>query len=102
MTSYADFYRQSIDQPEAFWTEQAKLIDWHKPFTRVCNDDNPPFARWYEGGQTNLCHNAVDRHLKDKPDQVALIYVSSETGVEKTYTFRELHAEVQRMPRWSR
>jgi len=97
MTSYADFYRQSIDQPEAFWTEQAKLIDWHKPFTRVCNDDNPPFARWYEGGQTNLCHNAVDRHLKDKPDQAALIYVSSETGVEKTYTFRELHAEVQRM-----
>lgn len=97
MTSYADFYRQSIDQPEAFWTEQAKLIDWHKPFTRVCNDDKPPFVHWYEGGQTNLCHNAVDRHLKDRPDQAALIYVSSETGVEKTYSFRELHAEVQRM-----
>ncbi|MEP6770198.1 MAG: acetyl-coenzyme A synthetase N-terminal domain-containing protein, partial [Polaromonas sp.] len=97
MTRYADFYRQSIDQPEAFWTEQAKLIDWHKPFTRVCNDDKPPFVHWFEGGQTNLCHNAVDRHLKDRPDQAALIYVSSETGVEKTYTFRELHAEVQRM-----
>jgi propionyl-CoA synthetase len=97
MTSYADFYRQSIDQPEAFWTEQAKLIDWHKPFTRVCNDDNPPFVHWYEGGQTNLCHNAVDRHLKDRPDQAALIYVSSETGIEKTYSFQELHAEVQRM-----
>jgi propionyl-CoA synthetase len=97
MTSYADFYRQSIDQPDAFWTEQAKLIDWHKPFTRVCNDDKPPFAQWYEGGQTNLCHNAVDRHLKDRPDQAALIYVSSETGIEKTYTFRELHVEVQRM-----
>ena len=96
-TSYADFYRQSIDQPEAFWAEQAKLIDWHKPFTRVCNDDKPPFVRWFEGGQTNLCHNAVDRHLKDRPDQAALIYVSSETGVENTYTFRELHAEVQRM-----
>ena len=97
MTSYADFYRQSIDQPDAFWTEQAKLIDWHKPFTRVCNDDKPPFAQWYEGGQTNLCHNAVDRHLKDRADQAALIYVSSETGIEKTYTFRELHVEVQRM-----
>jgi len=97
MTSYADFYRQSIDQPDAFWTEQAKLIDWHKPFTRVCNDDNPPFAQWYEGGQTNLCHNAVDRHLKDRPDQAALIYVSSETGIEKTYSFKELHVEVQRM-----
>ncbi|MBW8722344.1 MAG: propionate--CoA ligase [Polaromonas sp.] len=97
MTSYADFYRQSIAQPDAFWTEQAKLIDWHKPFTRVCNDDEPPLAQWYEGGQTNLCHNAVDRHLKDRGDQAALIYVSSETGVEKTYTFKELHVEVQRM-----
>ena len=96
-TTYADFYRQSIDQPDAFWTEQAKLIDWFKPFTRVCNYDKPPFAHWYEGGQTNLCHNAVDRHLKDRADQAALIYVSSETGVEKTYSFKELHLEVQRM-----
>ena len=96
-TTYADFYRQSIDQPDAFWTEQAKLIDWHKPFTRVCNYDNPPFVHWFEGGQTNLCHNAVDRHLKDRADQAALIYVSSETSVEKTYSFKELHLEVQRM-----
>ena len=96
-TSYADFYRQSIDQPDVFWTEQAKLIDWFKPFTRICNYDNPPFAHWYEGGQTNLCHNAVDRHLKDRADQAALIYVSSETGQEKTYSFAELHVEVQRM-----
>ena len=97
MTSYADFYRQSIDQPDAFWTEQASLIDWFKPFTRVCNDDNPPFTRWFEGGQTNLCHNAVDRHLPSRSDQAALIYISSETGQEKTYTFKDLHAEVQRM-----
>lgn len=97
MTSYADFYRQSIDQPDAFWTEQAALIDWFKPFTRVCNYDNPPFARWFEGGQTNLCHNAVDRHLPNRSNQAALIYVSSETGQEVTYTFKDLHAEVQRM-----
>ena len=96
-TTYAEFYRQSIDQPDAFWTEQAKLIDWHKPFTRVCNYDNPPFVHWYEGGQTNLCHNAVDRHLEARGKQAALIYVSSETGVEKTYSFEELHLEVQRM-----
>ena len=96
-TTYADFYRQSIDQPDAFWSEQATLIDWFKPFTRVCNYDKPPFVHWYEGGQTNLCHNAVDRHLKDRADQAALIYVSSETGVEKTYSFKELHLEVQRM-----
>ena len=97
MTSYADFYRQSIDQPDAFWTEQAKLIDWQQPFTRVCNHDKPPFVHWFEGGTTNLCHNAVDRHLLDRADQAALIYVSTETGVEKTYSFAELHAEVQRM-----
>ena len=96
-THYTDFYRQSIDQPDAFWAEQSKLIEWHKPFDRVCNYDNPPFANWYEGGQTNLCHNAVDRHLKDRPGQAALIAVSSETGLEKTYTFTDLHAEVQRM-----
>ncbi|WP_426148675.1 propionate--CoA ligase [Polaromonas sp. DSR2-3-2] len=97
MTSYADFYRQSIDQPDAFWAEQAGLIEWHKPFDRVCNYDNPPFVNWYEGGQTNLCHNAVDRHLKDRAGQAALIAVSSETGSEKTYTFQDLHGEVQRM-----
>ena len=97
MTRYSDFYRQSIDQPDAFWAEQARLIEWHKPFDRVYNYDNPPFVKWYEGGLTNLCHNAVDRHLKDRATQAALIAVSSETGLEKTYTFTDLHAEVQRM-----
>ena len=97
MSNYAEFYRQSINQPDAFWAEQAGLIEWHKPFDRVCNYDNPPFARWFEGGLTNLCHNAVDRHLKERADQPALIAVSSETGLEKTYTFADLHAEVQRM-----
>ena len=95
--SYADFYRQSIDQPDAFWTEQAKLIDWFAPFTQVCNYDKPPFVNWFEGGKTNLCHNAVDRHLVTRGGQAALIYVSSETGIEKTYSFNELHLEVQRM-----
>ena len=97
MTSYHDFYQQSIDQPDVFWTEQSKLIDWFTPFNRVCNNDTPPFTHWFEGGTTNLCHNAVDRHLATRADQAALIYVSSETGVEKTYTFAELHLEVQRM-----
>jgi len=94
---YADFYRQSIDQPDAFWTEQAQLIDWFKPFERVCNYDKPPFVHWFEGGLSNLCHNAVDRHLKDRSDQAALIAISTETGSEKSYSFAELHREVQRM-----
>ena len=96
-SSYADFYKQSVDQPDTFWTEQAKLIDWFAPFTRVCNNDSPPFTHWFEGGKTNLCHNAIDRHLATRGSQAALIYVSSETGVEKTYSFNELHLEVQRM-----
>lgn len=95
--SYADFYRQSIEQPDAFWTEQAKLIDWFKPFERVCNYDKPPFVHWFEGGLSNLCYNAVDRHLKDRADQAALIAISTETGSEKSYSFAELHREVQRM-----
>ncbi|WP_439519215.1 propionate--CoA ligase [Hydrogenophaga sp.] len=94
---YAEFYRRSMEDRDAFWTEQAALVDWEKPFDRVCNHDNPPFARWFEGGQINLCHNAVDRHLKDRAEQNALIFVSTEIDAERTYSFRELHAEVQHM-----
>jgi propionyl-CoA synthetase len=94
---YADFHRRSLEDRDGFWAEQAHLIDWHRPFTRVCNQDNPPFTRWFEGGQTNLCHNAVDRHLKDRAQQNALIFVSTETDKERVYSFAELHAEVQRM-----
>jgi len=95
--NYADFHRRSLDDRDAFWSEQAALIDWHTPFTQVCDYSNPPFANWFVGGTTNLCHNAVDRHLATRADQNALIFVSTETGVEHCYSFRELHAEVQRM-----
>ena len=97
MTTFADFHHRSITDRDAFWAEQAKLIDWHKEPQQICDYSKPPFAKWFVGGATNLCHNAVDRHLKDRGDQAALIYVSTETGIEKTYSFRELHAEVQRM-----
>ena len=96
-STFAEFHRRSLSDPDAFWSEQARLIDWHKPFNKVCDYSRPPFARWFIGGQTNLCHNAVDRHLLERPDQPALICVSTETGQERVYTFRELHAEVQRM-----
>ena len=94
---FDDFHRRSIEERDAFWAEQARRIDWHVPPQRICDYDNPPFARWFVGGQTNLCHNAVDRHLAERPDQNALIAISTETGTEKVYTYRELHAEVQRM-----
>jgi propionyl-CoA synthetase len=96
-TGYAEFHRRSIEDRDAFWAEQAALIDWHTPFTQVCDYSNPPFARWFVGGTTNLCHNAVDRHLATRGDEPALIHVSTETGSERTYTYNELHAEVQRM-----
>ncbi len=97
MGSYSDFHRRSIEQPEAFWAEQAKLVDWHKPFGKVLDFSRPPFAKWFNGGETNLCHNAIDRHLAARAGQKALVYVSTEVDQERSYTFVELHREVQRV-----
>jgi propionyl-CoA synthetase len=97
MTTYADFHSRSLNERDAFWSEQAQLVDWHTPPQQVCDYSKPPFAKWFVGGTTNLCHNAVDRHLKERADQAALIFVSTETNEERVYSFRELHAEVQRM-----
>ncbi len=97
MTAYAEFHRRSIEDRDGFWAEQAQRIEWHTPPTQICDYSNPPFARWFVGGTTNLCHNAVDRHLKDRAQQNALIAVSTETNNERAYTFAELHHEVQCM-----
>jgi propionyl-CoA synthetase len=96
MGAYQEFHKRSIAQREAFWSEQAALIDWHRPFDRVLDYSRPPFARWFVGGETNLCHNAIDRHLAARGGQAALVYISTETGQQASYTFRELHAEVNR------
>src|SRR6476620_11927984 len=93
---YAEFYRRSIDEPDAFWAEQARLVYWQRPPERICDNSRPPFTRWFAGGTTNLCHNAVDRHLPARGEQAALIAVSTETDSERIYSYRELHAEVQR------
>ncbi|HYP82567.1 propionate--CoA ligase [Variovorax sp.] len=95
-SSYAAFYARSIETPEAFWSEQAALIDWQTPPKRILDADDPPFVKWFAGGTTNLCHNAVDRHLAQRADQAALIHVSTETGTERTYTYRQLHEQVVR------
>lgn len=95
--SYAEVHARSLADREAYWAEQANRIEWHTPPTRVCDNDQPPFTKWYSGGTTNLCHNAVDRHAAQRPHEPALIYVSTETGQEKVYTWAELLAEVQRM-----
>jgi propionyl-CoA synthetase len=91
---YAEFYRRSIEDPDGFWTEQARYIDWKAPFERVLDYSRPPFARWFVGGRTNLCHNAVDRHLSTRGDQLALVWISTETDQRRTFTYRELHEEV--------
>jgi propionyl-CoA synthetase len=97
MTTYREFHRRSIEAPEDFWRDEARRIHWETPFDTVLDRSNPPFARWFVGGRTNLCHNAVDRHLAQRAQQNALVYVSTETGIERRYTYAELHAEVNRM-----
>jgi propionyl-CoA synthetase len=97
MTTYKEYHAKSLRDPAGFWSEQARLIDWHQPFSQVLDYSKPPFAKWFVGGTTNLAHNAIDRHLATRGDQPALIYVSTETGDEKTYTYRQLFREVNRM-----
>ena len=94
MSTYREFHRHSLSDREGFWAEQAKLIDWHKPFGKVLDYSRPPFARWFVGGETNLCHNALDRHLEVRGAQKALIYISTETGEERSYSYKELFREV--------
>ena len=91
---YEDLYRRSIEQPEAFWAEAATAIDWNTPPHTILEYDHPPFRKWFVGGTTNLCHNAVDRHLAERGDQLALVGWSSETGSVRELTFRQLHREV--------
>lgn len=94
--NYAEFHQQSVTDPQVFWTEEAKLIDWHQPFAQVLDYSNPPFAKWFVGGSTNLCHNAVDRWVATQGDKPALIAISTETNTEKVFSFVELQAEVNR------
>ncbi|MBX3692857.1 propionate--CoA ligase [Dokdonella sp.] len=91
---YEDVYRRSIEDAEAFWAEQAEAIHWHVRPRAILEYDKPPFRRWFVGGETNLCFNAVDRHLEARSEQLALVAVSSETGITRELTYRELHREV--------
>ncbi len=95
--TYAELHQRSLHDRDAYWREQAQRIDWHRPFHKVCDTSQPPFAKWFVGGQLNLCHNAVDRHVPHRPDQPALIAISSETNTERTLSYGQLYVEVQRM-----
>ncbi|MEE7566483.1 propionate--CoA ligase, partial [Xanthomonas sp. Kuri4-3] len=91
---YETLYRRSIERPEEFWAEQAEAIHWQVPPQQILDYSRPPFRRWFVGGQTNLCYNAVDRHLAARGDQLALVAVSSETGQTRELTYNQLHREV--------
>ncbi|MBI5042210.1 MAG: acetate--CoA ligase [Gammaproteobacteria bacterium] len=93
---YAALYRQSVDDPEGFWAEQAKtFLTWTKPWSKVLEwDFNKAHIRWFEGGKLNVTINCLDRHLATRGDQTALIWESDDPNVDKKITYRELHTEV--------
>src|SRR5690606_24600773 len=88
------FHRRSLQEREAFWAEQARRVHWQAPWQQVLDDSRLPFAKWFVGGRTNLCFNAVDRWAQADPDAPALIWVSTEVGQERILTRAQLLAEV--------
>ena len=91
MGRYKDIFTKSIEEPNAFWGKAAESIDWYKKWDTVLDDTNPPFYRWFAGGEMNTCYNAVDRHVEGgRADQVAIIYDSPVTNTIQKFTYREL------------
>jgi propionyl-CoA synthetase len=77
-TGSIEFCRRALEERESFWAEQSEAIHWQRPFHTVCDFSKPPFAKWFVGGESNLCYNAVDRHLPLRANQPALHYISTE------------------------
>jgi propionyl-CoA synthetase len=98
MGRYAEEFRRSIADPESFWGDAARAIDWYRAPSVILDSSNLPFYRWFSDGELNTCFNALDRHVRDgRGDQAALIYDSPVTGTARTYTYRELLDQVARM-----
>ncbi|MGZ8390541.1 MAG: acetate--CoA ligase [Rhodoplanes sp.] len=96
---YKQMYEHSINDPNGFWGEHAKRIDWFKFFTKVKNtsfDTHKVSIKWFEDGTTNVAHNCLDRHLAERGDQTAIIWEGDDPKDDKTITYRELHAQVCR------
>ena len=94
---YDDVYRHSLVNPEGFWGGVAEELHWYQKWDRVLDDSNPPFFRWFVGGLTNLCYNAVDRHvLEGRAEKAALIWESTAQGKSETITYGELYRRVNR------
>src|SRR6266446_4986835 len=96
---YREMYPRSIKDPNGFWGEIGKRIDWFKPYTKVKNTSFDPHnvsIKWFEDGLTNVAHNCIDRHLPKRADQVAIIWEGDDPKEDKRITYRELHAQVCR------
>jgi propionyl-CoA synthetase len=92
---YEKTFRKSIEDPEGFWAEAARDIEWDKKWDTVLDRSNPPFYRWFSGGEMNTCYNAVDRHVQSgRGDQTAIIYDSPVTDTVRKITYRELREQV--------
>ncbi|MYZ48136.1 propionyl-CoA synthetase [Propylenella binzhouense] len=95
MTSrYHEVYAAWRADPEAFWVEAAREIDWFRPWDRVFDPDLGIYGRWFAGAECNTCHNCVDRHAARRPDEAAIIYDSPVTGTVRTITYGDLLGEV--------
>ncbi|MGL6512754.1 acetate--CoA ligase [Aeromonas hydrophila] len=96
-TGYEAMYRASVQDPDAFWGEQGKILDWMKPYTRVKNTSYDPghvSIKWYEDGLLNVSANCLDRHLAQRGDKVAIIWEGDNPAEDRKLTYRELHTEV--------
>lgn len=94
---YEEMHKLSVEQPEKFWGDEAERLHWFKKWDKVVDTSNPPFTRWFKGGLTNLCYNAVDRHaLGDGRNKAAVIFESPETNVSRVITFFELYKLVNK------
>ncbi len=95
--NYQAEYQKSVDDPQAYWAEQAEALHWYKRWDKVLDDSKAPLYRWFAGGQFNTCYNALDRHVEaGRADQTALIYDSPVTGTVKEFSYRDLRDEVAR------
>ena len=94
MLAIKSTHHQSLQDRDQFWSKEAQLVHWETPFEQVLDYTNPPFARWFVGGKTNLCFNAVDRWLDAQADSPALIWVSTEVEQEQIFTRRQIYQEV--------
>ncbi|MDD1509598.1 acetate--CoA ligase [Pseudomonas sp. CNPSo 3701] len=97
--AYQRLYRQSVDDPQTFWGEQAKVfLDWFKPWDEVCSGSlSKGDIRWFSGGQLNISHNCIDRHLAKRGDQVALIWEGDDPKDSASITYKQLHEQVCRL-----